>query len=322
MAYVSGTATTYANLLSAIQAALTSNGWTLSSGILSKDTTFVNLRVDNPFSSGSQNALIASIGNSASGGSLTGSLPTLGVKIGPFQTSSGPADLIFPCSYKIFINTAPDEVYIVVGYNTNMYQWMGFGVSPAAGSPGNGTWLSGTFGQPATGTTPVATPYGSNSTFYINNIGGGSASAQNISAGLFFNNYAAGTNLYPATNALMHTGSTGDSGWSQSISTDNIPTAYEGNCDLLRKSPNLWNLQSTLFKILISITAASNKVRIVGELKHSRHLKINYMNPETIITLGTDKWMVFPFFKKGTQELTAYADDTGYFGFAIRYDGP
>lgn len=322
MAHVTGSASSYANLLSSIQSALTANGWTLTSGVLIKSGLHVLLKVANPFASGTQSALIASIGNSSSAGVLTGNPAPNGIRVGPFSSTTTAGDMTFPCTYRIFINTSPDEVYIFCRYGTNQYQWVGFGVSPAVGSSGNGSWLSGTFGNPPTGST--ASPnnaLGTNQAFYITNSG--NASSNNaVAPGPFMSNLALAGVTFPGTNSIMHTGTATANGWSAPNGTSEIPNAYVAVAGLLAISPNAWNSQAALINILVSIPAASNKTQIVGNIAHCRYVKINFMQPEDIIILGSDKWMVFPLFKKGTSELNASRDDTGYYGVALRYDGP
>ncbi len=322
MAYVTGTASSYANLLTAIQTALTANGWTNTSGVLSKGTTHVLLRAANPFSTGSQTNIIASIGNSSSGGALTGTPAPTAVRMGTFSNVVNSGDFVFPCTYRIFINTSPDEVYIYVNYNTDMYQWLAWGKSPTPGSSGNGTWLAGTFGALPTGTTTnVNSVLGAANAFYIANTGA-AGSVNTTSAGLFMNSVSYSSLGGSNSQSIIHSGTAGDNGWSVFTNRSELPNAYEALGDLMRYSPNAWNGQSTLFKINISIPVGSNKVQMCGELAHARLIKINFIDVGSIITLGSDKWMIFPCFRKGSAELNGTGDTTGFFGHALRYDGP
>jgi len=56
-------------------------------------------------------------------------------------------------------------------------------------------------------------------------------------------------------------------------------------------------------------------------MAHIRYVVIANLQPEDIITLGSDRWRVYPFFRKGAAFAPA-GQDTGYLGMAIRYDGP
>lgn len=325
MAYVTGTASSYADLLTAIQSALTANGWTLTSGVLSKSGCHILLRnVSSIFAAGPVPGLVASIGNASSGGALTSNPSTQGVRLGPFGAPPSPGDLSFPCVYNIHINTNPDEVYIYVNYNTDMYQYLAWGQNPVVGMTGTGNWLSGTFGNIATGNQPYYNnPITTSSAFTIYNVGPAGSSGGSTAAGLFYLNYGAASLGDSAANTIMHTNTatSGMDGWSSFNGID-TPNAYYAISELMKASPNAWNNQSILVNLTISLPASSNKRVIVGELEHSRYIKINYITPGDIITLGSDKWKIYPNFRKGTAELNGSGSNTGYYGLAVRYDGP
>ncbi len=60
------------------------------------------------------------------------------------------------------------------------------------------------------------------------------------------------------------------------------------------------------------------------QFENAKFIRINNYEPEQLIVLGNDKWMVFPFYKKNSESLggTGISDHTGTFGWVIRYDGP
>lgn len=70
----------------------------------------------------------------------------------------------------------------------------------------------------------------------------------------------------------------------------------------------------------------SSKQALVMQPKNSRFLNIANYEPGQIITLGADKWKVYPFAKKNASGMTSegqyYTADSGRHGWAIRYDGP
>ena len=95
--------------------------------------------------------------------------------------------------------------------------------------------------------------------------------------------------------------------------------------DLTTYNPNNWNEQTILVPILPLMSRADDKASILGNTVHSRLTNVRNHNIGDIITLGADKWMVFPHLIKGTANLRGYSDSTngnsGLLGFAIKYDG-
>ena len=67
-----------------------------------------------------------------------------------------------------------------------------------------------------------------------------------------------------------------------------------------------------------------NKVRLVLEVRNARYMRIGNNDPEQVITLGPDRWKVFPFLRKNASvpDGGSVIDHSGTFGWAIRYDGP
>ena len=137
MAYITGSAASFADLQTAIQNACTANGWTLSSGILSKNGCFFQL-VAGTSDGYAQLQLFGGTGQS--GTTLTGQPPSnYGAKI----CSNNGNVIAFPINYEIHLFTNPDEVYCVINYNSDFYQQLSFGKSDVPGIGGTGAWFSG-----------------------------------------------------------------------------------------------------------------------------------------------------------------------------------
>lgn len=302
MAYVAGTANSITDLLTALQNACTANGWTLSGNVLHRGNCFVACSVVAP-------NLIVRGGTGIDGSNaLTGACPqyhSLGV------LWSGET-FAFPMTYEVHIHEAPDEVYLIVNYAVDTYQWLAFGCSPAPGLAATGNWF---------GASRI-----SNNTSYINKIMISPSSHMgipaSISCGLFWNN-----GLYDnACGRLQH----GEDGYSWSVGETSGECSAKlyvdaiGSALPLSTQPNAWNGESILVPIQPVWIRPSNKVSQVGAIGHARYLRIDSYAPGDVITLGPDRWKVYPWYRKNAaaRDGGSYIDHTGTMGWAIRYDGP
>ena len=93
---------------------------------------------------------------------------------------------------------------------------------------------------------------------------------------------------------------------------------------LISRSPSNWSNEAILLPIEPVLTRSPNKASILAKIENARYLRIENLEPEQVLTLGNDKWMVFPFHKKNSSVPNGGStiDHSGTFGWAIRYDGP
>lgn len=298
MAYVSGTAATFAELVTGIRNACTANGWTLNGETLIKGDIYQRVYVYNSIFVDSYG------GTGISGGIPTGPSPSA-ARIGNFTNI--PA-FSFPVAYEVFIHTDPDEVFVVVNTTGAYYQWLAFGKSSVA-LPGTGSWHSGSFGSGVT----------------IVNFGI-SIKASVSPSGVFGtkrNDGSSATGYCPAMFWALDTGNANG----EHIHTGLNGSTWEGNlkssiyrAPLNAITPNTYNNQAVLLPIQVFSTIyGSGKVALVLDVAHCRSLSIANLNPGEIITLGADRWKVFPWYLKSATE----GNGTSYkHGFAVRYDGP
>lgn len=294
MAYISGTAATFAELVTGIRNACTANGWTLSGEVLHKGTVYQRVLVNGNF--------IDSQGGTGIDGSnaLTGAAASA-ARIGSLSSDSRIPPITFPASYQVFISAEPDEVMVVVGYGADLYQWLAWGKSYVS-LPGTGGWFSGTMSS-ATSTYTAG--------IYITSNGGESDSVR-LCPALFW----ADQRNTERGEFVNH--GIGAAGWD---GVGIIATRYRAPLDAI--TPNAYNNQAVLLPIQCYTTAyGSSKVALVVDVKSIRAISINNLNPGEIITLGADRWKVFPWYKKTTETSIIQGDSTGKYGFAVRYDGP
>jgi hypothetical protein len=295
----SGTATSYANLLTSLQAACTAAGYTLNGNVLSKGTLFVELIA-------LADRITVQAGTGQTAGALTGrsnyQLSYLGITI----TTNPPSvthPVVFPVNYDIYIGTAPDEVYLFINYEVNCYQYIGFGQSNMPGLGGSGNWYVG---------TACANTLGS--TWDFRTLGGGNVNGSSFNCGMFD-----GLIGYGSANGAIHHGLENVNNWTGTYSCLDRWTT-------MLNSPNAWNGESILQPIQVYTTRTGGTVSMTAQLAHARWVMIDNLVDGQILTFGPDKWKVYPVWRRSTRvanmQYSPANGGTGTMGHAIRYDGP
>lgn len=303
MAFYTGSANSLADLQSALTAACVAEGWSnLGVGILQLGAAYVQLTV-------SGNSLRVRGGTGASGGTLTAAAVMYG-RLGLPNTAA----MVWPVSYQIHIHGNPAEVYLVVNTSVDIYTWLAFGVSSVAGLPGTGTWFAGSWANYSvhTGIDITATS------------GGGQVSGNNRNqcGALFWQTD------YWVNSAVHHNFEGG--GWGPEGQDANLLTvvgysvAVAMMAPQIARSPSAWNGEAVLLPIQAYVLRPSGKRSLVADLAHARYVRLAYYDPGQIVTLGADRWIVFPWYRKdsATPNGGSGLNHTGTFGWAIRYDGP
>lgn len=319
MAYITGSAASFADLKTAIENACTANGWTLSSGILSKNGCFFQLVAD---TLGGYAQLKIFGGTSQTGTTLNGQPPSnYGAKI----CSNNGNVISFPINYEIHLFTNPDEVYCIINYNSDFYQQLSFGKSDVPGIGGTGAWFTGA--KRSDQTLTDGTNYGFKvfmSPNWPENVG--TSPYDGYGCGLFFDNPAQGGSYYPS---FIHTGLDATP-WRSGQSGSSALTGYRGAGtqvgSLLMQLPNLYNNANVLLPIKPVALRSSGGVTIIANPKNARYLRIDNVVPGEIITFGAEQWKCYPFYRKNSTVRNGVgwstgASHSGTFGYAIRYTG-
>lgn len=295
MAFVTGTANTLADLLTAIQTACTSNGWTLSGSVLHKGTCYAEVKITGAF-------ITLRAGRGIDGSNnLTGATSEAVANLGIVCMSKA---FSFPMTYFAHVNTAPDEVYVVVNYGTIYYQTLGFGqsVMPGLGASASGNWYCG------------PTVSGNNHLGFNGKQQAEYAAAGYSNFSLFCREYGARYPGYADSQGVDHGLDGSGAAWRTG------GCAYDW-ASIYWRQPSQWNQDSILIPIRVYTSRPSGFLSPVLECANARQVNIANLADQQIITLGSDRWKIYPWWSRGTSNTRATAD-SGLGGHAIRYDGP
>lgn len=328
MAYYTGIATSYDDIHAALVSACQTNGWTWADGILSKGVLHVKPVVVPRTSS----RYIAGISIQGGTGKTGGTLLQPSRATPKLSAVNDAATISWPVEYYLHVFTNPDEVYLVVRYNLDWFMWLSFGQSTVPGITGTGQWLAASAALycPSTAVVAPLLLYSSYSLGYAATVSGYQETGT-TSGGFFLNNDDGFSTSYPETyfNSL-HTGITSThEGWSHGVDgTTSWQSA--GGVDagafmsqLAIRALSMWSQESVLLPFNIYAGLGSWKVALVCQPKNIRYCDVRNYEPGQIVTLGADKWKIFPFIKKdATATGSTVTGSTGVTGWAIRYDGP
>lgn len=310
MAYYSGTAASISALRTALLTHAQADGWTLTGDVLSKAGVFFQI---------TENANnVKCLGCESNAVANPAPQPVMIGKI--YERTGYPTRQIsFPCNYEVF--GFSQELYFIVNYDTDTFQWMAFGKSTVPGLPGQGGWCGATNGNrisAGTSQQPIFLLQGS-----INNIAVAD-SADRTCAVLFGASGIHSASLYASMNSWCNSGLDGD-GWypgPPGVTGGGFP-GLDTIRELLWQQPSQWNSEAMLLPLRAWKRRPSYKLSLTADLEHARHLRLDNLNPGDILTLGPDKWKVFPWYRKDATERNGgtSVNHTGTFGWAIRYEG-
>lgn len=307
MAYYSGTAASLTALHTALLTHAQTDGWTLTVDVLSKAGVF--------FQIGETATNITCLGCESN--AVANPAPNV-VSIGRIYEFSGypTREITFPCNYEIF--GFAQELYLVVNYNTESYQWMSLGKSTVPGLPGQGGWCAATIGRfvPLGGFVTTYAP------IFISATGGGGEAwpGATTTAALF---WAVKVSTESGRNCWINHGLDGH-GWLYNSEAGTPPIGVRSESPLISLQPTAWNSESVLIPMRALKERPAYKSSLICNPEHARYVRVDNFQGGDVLTLGGDKWKVFPWYKKDLAARNGgYGiDHTGSFGWAIRYEEP
>ena len=306
MPYYTGSASSFNDVLSAIQTACTTHGWTLSSGVLSKGAAHVKLSLATMTNT---NGIVAQGGTASAAGVLSNP-SQVQPRLGRIHTGSTvmPSEA-WPAQYHIHIHDEPDEVFVILNFNVEYFYYLAWGLASVPGLGGSGLWL--------TGSVAGAASYESQAGFNAR-ISDGEVTAYGACAPAFWNTYTQGLVLETDT---VHTGP----GWAVAYANNSGTPPLVGAIaltPLMGLQPNAWNGESVLLPIKAYQNIGSGMLCQVLDMRHARHIRMLNNVPMDVVALGHERWKIYPYVRKSTAESTASnLSHSNSLGWAIRYDG-
>lgn len=297
MAYYTGTAATLTALRTAVTDTLVSEGWTWDSGaeIIYNGTMFFRLTVGTI--STANHPYIAVQGRTALSG---GDIPP---SDGAYMREFDGVLFTYPITYHIF--TAANDVIVSCEIGAGRWQHFGFGQSQTPGITGTGNYYFAPYGY--TTSAPVATTY-------------------SVSIPPFSETYV-GNYLAPEKNYFIHSGLNPTAPWELSYNAGSSMCGW-GDCkNVLDTQPNQFNMESILIPIRAFYLYDSSKYGLIFEHPTMRYCRNDNYSDFEIVTLGADKWVIMPCYKKDitnrTQFTTSSGDyRSGTYAIAVKYEGP
>lgn len=294
MAYYSGVANDMAAVRQALIDACVGEGWIWNGAneVLYKNSAFLKLQLTGDY--------LRMIGRTSIS---SGDAPN-GVQVGPFGIR-GVNRMSFPIGYELFVFDC--EVYCVINYNVEFYQWLSFGIS-TIDLPGSGCWFA------ATGYAYV--------TNYLSGVCIDSLAqllANQINPGIFWGDGSGGLNYF------IHSDLDGG-GWSGSAINANLTpvSAAKALQPLIGTQPNAWNSEAALLPVRAFKKRLEGKVSLIVDLKNIRITRCDNYQPGELVTIGSERWKIYPCYRKSTagRDGGAGQEHSGTFAHAIRYEGP
>lgn len=297
-----------ADLVLAVNNFAVANGWTLSGGNLSKGGSYVNLNA-------ATSTQVIITGGRA--GVFTGiDSATTNIRAGTWSAVR---------KLEMFYHTDPDTIWVVFHWEPGYYFHMGFGTLYKYGVWDGGGWIHG---QHANASANIGANIGSvidgDGTHYYTNTSGECGlfwqpSVTDAGNGYFVD--SAASKLHCELRGYIWEGSTNTTNGGRIFSPGVLTPIHKLN-------PNTFNSQTILSPHELYLLNTDGNMMPVGYVGHCRFVKLTNYNPEDIITIGLDKWKVYPRLRRDPTypdgAIYGYEQrySTGYLGIAIRYDGP
>lgn len=313
MAYYAGMAGNYDDLLIALTTACVSEGWSFSDSIIYKDKVFIKTDINYSGTPDNGEGLIIQLGTGKVDGVLVDACSAKG-RLGRIASAGFAANFSFPVQYNIhFSNDAQNEVFLIVKTDIDTYQYLAFGQSSISGI---GAWMSAISPlrfSSETNSSITLEPTFDGLSFVYSKIRAFWWCLPNLNS--YFSPESCCEVCRDETNAV----------WLNDDPNAGIDAmAFPVIRDLIQRQPSAWSSNAILLPINIYTKRPENKVSQIISINNARYVRIDNFEPEQIVTLGMERWKIYPFYRKNSVERDGWieSDHSGTFGWAIRYDGP
>jgi hypothetical protein len=308
MAFQTGTASSFINLLDALRLFATANGWTQNLWAdvgadkrlhLQKGAIYANFLAE---ADNTELRMGGSIGFNS--GSAWDAQPSM-APWRPFMSAAYYGAIAWPVTYYLFLHTAPDSIEVVIRYQPTRYMWVMFGDITKYG-----TWPGGDFYGASYERDQFTRP-----AFSIQ---------QSITqTPVLFHDQGDGGGVVAHRNSILHAEVDSNVWWAPYVGNNPsspIVTATRHVWPLVNRSLSAFNGLATLQPIELYALRPDAHWSPLGRVEHVRYANVLNHNAGDIIDIGGQKWMLFPWLEKGGP--TDSTPTTLHAGMAIKYDGP
>jgi len=325
MSYQTGTATDFDDLKTKIIGFCTGNGFTdeASVGLLKKAGTSIFVKF---YSSATAYIYFETSSNSDGLGNLTPvNVQTRSAMI-PYYMAD-PNNITWPINYHFHYYAPENCVFIVMEYNNGYHQWMAFGEIEKAMTFTGGLYAASSMGSNSgnvTNANAVLIWDWDRLGISVNS----SADDDAQICPLPFWGFADGSSSTTLGHHLYATipGQT-QTLWGTSMGvTSNMRFSAEHARPFRERSYGTWANAVILspFFIILREQWGSGNGFYLGRLSQIRFCRMRFRNPGEVITIGPDKWKLYPAYLLNSNSPTPSTNDkdSGDLGIAVRYDGP
>jgi len=250
-------------------------------------------------------------------------------KVCPYTRSIVIPSSSWNVTYYLYYNSSPDQITCVIQYDSVKIQMITFGdYVPIHTSAFTGTnWFHASMGgYRYTSSLGLMEPGLYQWTDTSAATGGNYGSYQSYQRSLIPFTDAQSSSYGSVSGSGIHCEIDGEiwNTWTTSFSPTGAYFQWMPyTISLLFRSPNSWNNQANLVPMHIgfSSTASSGYIHYVGYIEHLRFIRIDNYELGDEIIIGSDHWMVFPWYQKNTSIRNGTwptPNHSGTIGFAVR----
>ena len=223
--------------------------------------------------------------------------------------------VVWPITYHFHYRASPDAVFVAIEHNNGWSQHLLFGdMSKAANFVGGG-YYSASWGD---------------GTYYSTNSSSGVGTQIRLESRsvtvevLPFQGMSGQATGARFAGSYLHAETGGRIWFERSSGIANTLYAAESLFELRARSLNPWNNGMNLVPWYLFGQNVSGNLIVLGELPQIRFVRMRHYNIGDVITIGADKWKLYPVLLKNAADVDPDPGDfhSGDYGIAVAYDGP
>jgi hypothetical protein len=310
MAFQTGTASSFINLLDALRLFATANGWTQNQWTAVGADQWLSLQkggIYANFLAEADNTDLWIMGALGYSGSAAWNAQPATMSQQPRMSTSLQGAIAWPVMYWFFQHSSPNSIEVVIRYQPTKYQWLMFGDITKYG-----TWIGGEYyaGAYSGRNSPTLVAFDTQQ---------GNAQAPV----LFHTSGPAGGSQQRYRGSNLHAEIDSNVWWSDAwndVTSGNYVAASQHCWPLVNRSLSAFNGLMTLTPLELYAQRPDSHYSPLGRVEHVRYANVLNHNAADIIDIGGQKWMLFPWLEKGGS--TDLNPTTLHAGMAIKYDGP